>query len=330
VGAGGGSVKVLVVTNMYPTPSMPSFGVFVEDQVAALRRAGASVDVFFVNGKESTWNYLWGFFRFWRFLRGRRYDLIHAHYVLTGLIARAQWGHRVVLTHHGPEALGHPRWQTVLCHLATPFFDEVIHVSEEVRRALRDRDGWVIPCGVDLEVFAPQPRDEVRARLGLPLDKRLVLWAGDPTRPEKRFSLVEQAMDRVRACLPDAELILLTGRPHQVVPAYMSACDALVLTSAAEGSPMVIKEAMACNLPIVSVRVGDVPEVIGGTPGCALAERDPADIAAKLVEVLREPRRTDGRTRVEHLAHDRIAQRILAVYEHAIGRRLRVEQYAAS
>src|SRR5205085_3307480 len=115
--------------------------------------------------------------------------------------------------------------------------------------------------------------------------------------------------------------ILLAGQSHSVVPTYMSACDALVLTSAAEGSPMVVKEAMACNLPIVSVRVGDVPDVISNTPGCALAEQDPGDIATKLVEVLRQPRRTDGRSRIQHFSHDRIAQRVLEVYAHARRRR---------
>jgi teichuronic acid biosynthesis glycosyltransferase TuaC len=311
-------MKVLVVTNMYPTADMPAFGTFVHDQVEALRRAGASVDVFFVNGRVSAWNYLWGFFRLWRHLLTHRYDLVHAHYVLSGVIARAQWGHRVVLTHHGPEVLGHPRWQSWLCKVVTPFFDQVIYVSEETRRVLKDADGWVIPCGVKLDDFEPMPRDEARARIGLPADKPLVLWAGEFWRPEKRFDLVEQAMARVKAALPEAELVLLSKKPHEVVPAYMSACDALVLTSDAEGSPMVVKEAMACNLPVVSVRVGDVPEVIGTTPGCALAERDADDIAAKLVAILRDPRRTDGRARIDHLRHDRIAERLLEVYRRAI------------
>ncbi len=316
-------MRVLVVTNMYPSPAMPSFGTFVHDQVEALRAAGVEVDVLAFNGRESTWNYLWAFPRYWLALLRRHYDLVHAHYVLAGIVARAQWGRPLVLTHHGPEVLGQPRWQGPLCRFITPLCDEVIHVSEEVRRALRDDDGWVIPCGVDLDAFAPVPRDEARRRLGLPLDRRLVLFAGDYWRPEKRFDLVEAAIPLARRELPDVELVLLTKQPHDVVPLYMSACDVLVLTSALEGSPMVVKEAMACNLPVVSVRVGDVPEVIGGTPGCALAERDPEDIAAKLVEVLREPRRTDGRARIAHLCHDRIAQRVLEVYASALAPRKR-------
>lgn len=316
-------MRVLIVTNMYPTPEMPSFGTFVHDQVAALRASGIECDVFFFNGRASRWNYLRAFPRFWRQLRRGRYDLIHAHYVLAGIVARAQWGHRVVLTHHGGEVLGQPRWQAPLCRLLTPLCDETIVVTEELRRALYADDAWVIPCGVDLDRFTPRPRADARAALGLPHDKPLVLFAGEYWRPEKRFALVEAAMALVQRELPAAELILLTGKPHHVVPDHMSACDALVLTSRVEGSPMVIKEAMASNLPIVSVRVGDVPEIIGGTPGCALAASDAADVAAKLIAVLRERRRTNGRERIAHLRHDQVARRVRTVYERAIEARQR-------
>jgi glycosyltransferase involved in cell wall biosynthesis len=314
-------MNVLVVTNMYPTPAMPAFGTFVQDQVEALRAAGLAVDVFFVNGRESKVNYARAFPRLWRVLAGKRYDLIHAHYVLAGIVARAQWRYPVVLTHHGGEVLGHPRWQGWLSRLVTPLFDEVVYVSEELRRALRDRDGWVIPCGVNFDDFRPEPRSAARAALGLPTDRRLVLWAGEPWRPEKQFHLVERAMAIVRSHLPDADLIVLQKKPHAVVPAYMSACDALVLTSAVEGSPMVVKEAMACNLPVVSVPVGDVPDVVEDTEGCALTTWDPSDIAAALVSVLRDQRRTNGRVRMDRYRHDHIARRLVDVYRQAAGER---------
>ena len=324
------ALRVAVVTNMYPTREDPGFGTFVHDQVAALRQAGVHVDVLLFNGRANTWNYVWAFFRLWRLLWRERYDLIHAHFVLAGVVARAQWGHKVVLTHHGVELLGYPRWQTRLAKLITPFMDEVIYVAAHLRAALDDRDGWVIPCGIDLHQFTPVPCAEARAKLRLPSERRLVLWAGESWREEKRFYLVEQAVARVKEVLPDTELILLSQRPHEIVPTYMSACDALVLTSAAEGSPMVIKEAMACNLPIVSVRVGDVPDVIGDTPGCALADDDPVDIANKLVTILRQPRRTEGRRRIGHLRHDRIAQRLLEVYARALDSGQKARTHAAT
>lgn len=314
-------LRVLSVTNMYPTQQWPAFGTFVFNEVQALRQAGVQVDVLMINGRASTWNYLRGLLDYWRALRRRQYDLVHAHYVLTGAIARLQWGTPVVLTHHGPEVIGFPRWQTLLAKLITPYFDQVIYRTEEMRRALKDRNGWIITAGIDLERFAPIPRDEARVRLGLPLDGRLVLWAGEFWRPEKCFWLAQAAVEQVQTELPDVDMVLLTKKPQEVVPLYMSACDALVLTSSHEGSPNVIKEAMACNLPIVSVRVGDVPEMIAGTDACALAERDPADIARKLIDVLRSPRRSDGRTRVCGLTHERITDRILKVYTSAVDRR---------
>jgi teichuronic acid biosynthesis glycosyltransferase TuaC len=314
-------LRVLSVTNMYPTQQWPAFGTFVFNEVQALRQAGVHVDVLMINGRASTWNYLRGLFDYWRVLRRRHYDLVHAHYVLTGVIARLQWGTPVVLTHHGPEVIGFPRWQTVLAKVVTPFFDQVIYRTEEMRRALKDRNGWIITAGLDLERFAPIPQEEARLRLGLPLDKRLVLWAGEFWRPEKCFGLAQAAVERVQAELDDVEMVVLSKKPQEIVPLYMSACDALVLTSSHEGSPNVIKEAMACNLPIVSVRVGDVPEMIAGADNCTLAERDPADLARKLLAVLSPPRRSNGRTRVEGLTHARITDRIVQVYTAAVERR---------
>ena len=98
-------MRVLIVTNMYPIPEEPSFGTFVKGQVDSLVKAGVDIDVLLINGRQSQLNYLWGIFRFWRQLWGGGYDLIHAHYIFSGIIARLQWGYPLVLTHHGIEVM---------------------------------------------------------------------------------------------------------------------------------------------------------------------------------------------------------------------------------
>lgn len=306
-------MRVLAVTNMYPNQREPAFGTFVRDQVESLRALGVEMDVFFMDGKISRWNYLRGFDRLHRYLRTRpAYDLIHAHYVFSGLVALSQRRLPVVLTHHGIEVvLG---WQGWLCRWITPRVDRVIVTSPEVKRALGDERAVVIPCGIDMSRFAPMPRDEARARLGFPADRESVLFVGEP-RPEKRLEIIRAAVERLAAQDSSVQLIVATNRPHDEVPLYMNACDALALASDFEGSPMVVKEAMACNLPIVSVDVGDVAEVISGTEGCYLCERTPEDMADKLRLALARGMRTDGRGRVSHLSLDATARRILAVYE---------------
>jgi glycosyltransferase involved in cell wall biosynthesis len=315
-GGRGGGMKVLVVTNMYPTQDKPAFGVFVQEQVEALRKEGVEIDVLFVDGSRSKLNYIWGFFRFWGRLLKRRYDLIHAHYIFSGIIARAQFLYPVVLTHHGLEAF--MTWQRIPSRLIIPFVNMVILVSQEQKEKLRCEKAEVIPCGVNFDLFKPTPKDKAREKLNLPLDKKLVLWVGQHTRPEKRFDIVQAAVAQARERDPSIELVLVSGQPHELVPIYCNACDVLPLVSDGEGSPMVIKEAMACNLPIVSVPVGDVPEVIGGTDGCYLCTQEPLNIAEKLHLALRNGKRTNGREKIKHLELSIIAKRIITLYREVL------------
>jgi len=301
---------------MYPTPEMPAYGIFVREQVETLKKEGVQTDVFFVNGKKNKLNYLWAIFRLWAWLLNHRYDLIHAHYVFSGIIARFQFLYPVVLTHHGLEVF--TTWQRFPSRIITRLVDKTILVSQEQKKKLAYDRAGVIPCGIDLDLFHPMPRDEARRKLDIPLtDNKFVLvtWAGDPSRPEKRFDIVQSAVALAQARDPKIQLLPVTGKPYGMMPLYMNACDVLLLVSDAEGSPMVIKEAMACNLPIVSVPVGDVAEVIGGTDGCYLCRQDPADVAEKLVLALRDPKRTRGREMIEHYEQSSIARQIIALYQ---------------
>lgn len=312
-------MRVLVLTNMYPTPESPSGGTFIRDQVESLRKEGVDVDVLFVDGWENKLNYLWGIFRLWARLLTKRYDLIHAHYVFSGLIARTQFICPVVLTHHGYEVF--TTWERFPSRMITPLVDKVILVSHEQKAKLGCKNAEIIPCGIDLDLFRPMPREDVRRRLNLPeSDKKLVLvlWAGERSRPEKRADIVEAAVALAQEKDPTIELVLVTGKPHNMIPLYMNACDVLLLVSDGEGSPVVIKEAMACNLPIVSVPVGDVPDVIGGTDGCYLCSRNPSDVAEKLLFALSYGGHTNGREKIKHLEQGNIAKQIVALYQEVL------------
>jgi teichuronic acid biosynthesis glycosyltransferase TuaC len=313
-------MKVLIVTNMYPNPRQPAFGTFVKDQAEDLRKAGIEVDVLFFNGRQSKLNYPLGVLFYWRQLLKKRYDIIHAHYALSGVVARLQFRHPVVVTYHGVEVLDTHQapWLTTLSRKAAPLFDRVIVVAQAEKDILNRPNVTVIPCAIDLDAFEPLPLPEARTQLGLPMDKPLVLWAGEHWRHQKRFELVEEAMALVQQKCPEAELVLVSNQPHEVIPVYMSACDALLLTSRYEGSPMVVKEAMACNLPVVSTRVGDVPEVIGGVEGCFLVEPDAEEVADRLLWVLNWRQRTNGREHIQHLTSGPITRRVIEVYNELV------------
>ncbi len=304
--------RVLVVTNMYPDEQNPDFGTFVHEQVEGLRKRDLNVDVLLVGGKRRKLSYVDGVRRFRRRVRERRYDLIHAHYVFSGIVARLQRRHPVLVSFHGAaEMVG---WVGLLCKLLAPLADAVTVTSEEHRAQLGRRDAHVIPCGVDLDLFVPMPREEARKRLGFAQAGKLVLFVGI-LRPEKRLDVIQAAVRLLQREDAHVELIVATGEPHERIPLYMNACDVLALASDYEGSPVVIKEAMACNLPIVSVDVGDVAQVIGGTQGCYICQRDAVDMAQKLDLALSPARRTDGRQAIRRLGLESTVQGVLDIYE---------------
>jgi glycosyltransferase involved in cell wall biosynthesis len=241
--------------------------------------------------------------------------VIHAHYIFAALIARAQWQAPLVVTHHGPELRF--RFQGPLCRWTRGIAEEVIVVAGWMVPELGVPGAHVIPCGVNLNLFRPMPQADARATLGLRPDRRYVLFAGNYLNPRKRFHLVQDAVDHVRSRHPDVELLTVARQPHEIIPLYMNAADVFAMTSTDEGSAQVVKESMACGLPVVATDAGDNWDVIAGTPGCYRVGPDPAEIAARLEEAITPPRRTDGPAHVARFGLERVAREVVAVYEQA-------------
>ena len=316
--------KILVVTNLWPTAEDPGYGSFVQAQMESLRPLGVDYDVVFVNGRKSVWNYARGVFELRRRLAVSRYDLVHAHFGLSGWLARFQGRVPLVVSFMGDDVLGrferHGRISLVGRFFQVSSFvlaraaSAVIVKSERMKARLRLESARVIPNGVDLELFRPMGQAEARRTLGLDSQAKLVLFPFERSRASKRFDLVEEAVLRARREVPSLEILQVESAPRDRMPLYLNAADVLVLASYSEGSPNAVKEAMAVNLPVISVDVGDVTEVIGQTEGCYLVASRAEDIADRLVEVCRRGARTPGRERMARYAEESVARQIVAVY----------------
>jgi teichuronic acid biosynthesis glycosyltransferase TuaC len=333
-------VKVLVATAMYPTPGRPAFGSFVRTQVESLQGIGVDADPFVLEGRNRKIMYLHGIPRLRRRLRRGDVDVVHAHYSYVGAVARTQWTAPVVLTFHGDDLLGTigPNGrQTLLSRgvvaagkVLARSIDAIVVQNQAMAAALHSHPHvHVLPHEVDLELFRPTERQEARRLLGLDPDRPYVLFASPPDIAVKRFPLAEAAMAVLRDRLPSAELLVVFTETQDRLALNMSACDALVFPSYQEGSPNIVKQAMACNLPIVSTDVGDVAEVIGDTEGCYVVEPKADVFADRLGPLLRRPMRTKGRDRVRHLDGPLVAARLRDLYDEVLERCRRHPREAA-
>jgi teichuronic acid biosynthesis glycosyltransferase TuaC len=306
-------MNVLVVTNMYPMAEHDAFGAVVRDQVEDLRARGVQVDVLTILGRERRSAYLRAAARLRHVLGATQYAVVHAHYGLSGAVAITQRRVPVVTTFHGSD-LGYVRWQRwiswVVARASTP-----VVVAPLGRARLGLPDAHVIPCGVDTETFAPIPREEARRRLGWSVEGPYALLPGSPLNPVKRADLFGAAVAEARSILPSIQERTLEGLSREQVALVMNAVDVTVVTSDSEGAPVSVKESLAVGTPVVSVEVGDVPQLIAELPGCAIVERSPRALGTAIVAALAEVPRDELRERVLPFARPAIAARLLELYE---------------
>lgn len=326
-------LRVLIITSEFPSPGEPHSVPFLARRVEQLRRSGVDVDVFRFRGGKKLINYVRGWKKLRDRLRRKQYDLLHANFGQSGLLALPK-PLPLIVTFRGSDLEGivgrdgRYTFKGKLLRLASQFValraDEVVSVSERLARHLPTRNYHVIPAGLDLDLFKPMPKDEARRRLGLPADRFLVFFAADIRKPEKRYWLARDAVERAKAQLTSAgremEIIAAGNILPNLIPLYMNACDVLLLTSLHEGSPNVVKEALACDLPVIATDVGDVQLRIGEVDGCAVVGDSPDEIAAALERVYRRNDRIDGRRSVMGLDEKLQTQKTIEVYNQAMAK----------
>ena len=293
---------------------------YVTNQVQALADLGVESDVVEVPGGagsdgRSPFDYL----RFCRIVRDElstRHDLVHANFGLTIPGAIAQRRVPVVTSLVGTDLMG--RYGGATKQL-TRFCDEVIVVNDEMRD-LVPGDAHVIPYGIDVQMFRPMDRTSARKKIGWPTDRYCVLFPYSTERPVKNYKLAERVVEMASEQLgEEIELRSITGLDYSLIPAYMNAADTLLLTSHREGSPSTVKEALACNTPVVATPVGDVPARLSRVDHCATSD-SVVELAEALCDAVTARERPNGRDAVRDATLERMGERILNVYERTVER----------
>ncbi len=302
-------MRVLIVANY----NKDQFTPFITEQVDSLKSLGVDVDYFGVVGKGNL-GYLKNRKKLIRKIKGFQPDIIHAHYGLSGLLANLQRKIPVVTTYHGTDINNDKVFRYSKISIFLSSFN--IFVSEKNRtKAKQTKKQALIPCGVDIDLFKPIEKQDAREKLGYKQEDKLVLFAGAFDNKLKNAELAKEAITQ----LGDVKLIELKGYTRQEVALLMNAVNTVLMTSFTEGSPQFIKEAMACNCPIVSVDVGDVKEIASDVKSCFISDYDVSEIAGNLQKAISLDK-TTSRDRIIKLGLDSktIAKKIIGIYKQVV------------
>ena len=310
-------MKVLIVSSKTSGELSP----FVKEQMDSLSSIGIHCSLFPITRK--------GLRGYWvhyallkKVIRKERPDLIHAHYGLSGLLANLQRKVPVITTFHGSDVNNKKvRW---ISHITAYLSSHNIYVTEQLKQLARNDHGTVIPCGVDISIFHPRSMSEAKKKMNLDPAKVYVLFCSRFDNPVKNAKLAQEALKLVQSRLPmKIELLELKQFTRQQVNHLLNASHCLLMTSFSEGSPQVVKEALAANRPVVSTAVGSVRGLILGVAGCKLVDPSPEAVSRGIEESIHYSMRygaNQGRLKVKAklLDLEQTAFRIKKVYNHVL------------
>jgi len=286
----------------------------VKNQGESLIKKGVDVDFFVVDGR-GIFGYLKAIPRLRKKIKEGGYDIVHAHYSFSAFAASLAGSFPLVVSLMGSDAYMSTFWRWCAHVFYYIRWDATIVKTKHMKDLLKMSKLYIIPNGVNMERFTLMEKNKAREKIKYFSEKKLILFLADPKRSEKNFPLAKQVVDALNN--PDIELMAVYNVSNELIPFFLNAADALLLTSKWEGSVNVVKEALACNLPIVSTDVGDVKLNISGVDGCYVCEQDVKDLAEKLNLALSFGQRTNGRQRIVELGldSDTTADKLIEVYK---------------
>lgn len=307
-------MKVLVVCSF----NRGRISSFISQQVESLQRMGIETEYFLIKGK-GIFGYISNVYRLRNLIIDFKPDLVHAHYGLSGMLAVLQKKAPVITTFHGSDI--NLKGIRLLSKMAMRHSVWSVFVSQKLASLTGAKKNYsVIPCGIDLTVLSPSDKFSARQKLGYSQEDKLVLFSGSFSNKVKNYPLAIEAINQLNLAGhydPPVKLIELENYAREEVNLLLNACDLALLTSFSEGSPNFIKEALACNRPIVSTDVGDVKFLIEPVTGCFIAKPEKEDIADKINKALDYSSSKGGRLRIQDLGLELnvTAKRIIDLYK---------------
>lgn len=284
----------------------------IQAQALSLGQNGADVDIVPLIGKG-----FWGYLKFIGELKRQiiflKPDIIHAHYSFCGIIASLSTRKPVICSLMGSDIIAAGYFQIIIKLFSLFFWQSTIVKSEEMRSRIGIKQCKVIPNGVDISIFQSLSKEKCRLELGWNQDSKIALFVGNPDRKEKNHALAKRAVELLGS--EKYELKIANNISHDYINAFINAADVLVLPSLWEGSPNIVKEAMACNIPVVSTDVGDVKWLFGDFKGYYISAFNPLEFS-EMVKQAADFGITKGRDRIIELGLDSnaVAQKLISIY----------------
>jgi len=291
----------------------------VQAQGQSLQKVGVDLSYFGVKGKGLI-GYLSNLPKLRSWIQKTNPQVVHAHYSFCGIVSALATGKPVITSLMGSDVKSSGVWRIVIRFFVKYIWKATIVKSDDMKSSLgvyTDRV-HVIPNGVDLDVFKALDKFECRHKVGWDESKRIVLFAANPDRYEKNFELAKKSF--LKADIPNAELKVVYNIKHEDIPYYLCASDVLISTSKWEGSPNIIKEAMACNIPVVSTDVGDVSNLSQGLDSMWICDADPQRLSKAIIKAMNFTGYVLSRDRIVKLGLDSVsvAENIQQLYHEVL------------
>ena len=295
--------KILIVSS-YNKGYISSF---IEEQVNSIKDK-VIVEYFNIIGSGIS-GYLKNYPSLKRNLKCNEYDIIHAHYGLSGMLAKLQRKIPVVTTYHGSDVHYYKnRLISKLCSKLSSY--NILTNNKQVNQLGLRANYDVIPCGIDIDIFKPIDKNKCKKYFNLSENKKYILFSSSFDRKVKNPKLAIEAVEG----LDNVELIELKGYTRDEVSKIINACELVLITSNYETGPLIAKEAMACNTPVVSLDVGDVKYVLDDLSKYYIVDRNIDSIREKIINIMNDKKNIELRKKVVHYNIKETARKIIEIY----------------